>query len=100
MKSPVYFYFIYDQTFTSRTSPGRSSAFHYGDFDSDGEDGLASALAQSQAAARLGDEELEFQTSLETSQLGASTAKHEHIVLAPSSPQPEDESRTQDLIGI
>ena len=46
----------------------------------------------------MGDDELDFQTSLETSQLGASTAKHEHITLPPS-PTPDDDSKTQDIIG-
>ena len=82
-----------------RISPGRSKAFHYGDFDSDGETdaALAVALAQSQTS-KMGDDELDFQTSLETSQLGASTAKHEHITLPPS-PTPDDDSKTQDIIG-
>lgn len=81
-----------------RTSPGRSKAFHYGDFDSDTEadSALAAAIAQSQQQSTS---ELDFQTSLETSTLGASTAKHEHVVLPPS-PTPEDDSKTQDIIDV
>lgn len=77
-----------------------SKAFHYGDFDSDGETdaALAVAIAQSQTS-KLVDAELDFQTSLETSQLGASTAKHEHITLPPS-PTPDDDSKTQDIIDV
>ena len=54
----------------SRTSPGRSKAFHYGDFDSDTEadSALAAAIAQSQQQSTS---ELDFQTSLETSTLGS-----------------------------
>merc|ERR1711935_506730 len=85
-----------------RTSPGRSKAFHYGDFDLDGDSdaALAVALAASQSATGLS-EELDFQTSLETSQLGAATAKHEHIQLPPSPDAIEsDESKAQDIIGL
>ena len=86
-----------------RTSPGRSKAFHYGDFDLDGDSdaALAVALAASQSTTSTS-EELDFQTSLETSQLGAATAKHEHIQLPPSPDsvdQQSDESKAQDIIG-
>ena len=99
MKKRKKYDFSKRKNYLKRISPGRSKAFHYGDFDSDGETdaALAVAIAQSQTS-KMVDAELDFQTSLETSQLGASTAKHEHITLPPS-PTPDDDSKTQDIIG-